>query len=240
MKKLLLFLVVIVSIDSFAQDGSLDTAFGDGGIVVTDLNNSQDLVLNVVQQADQKLIVSGIMISDADDYYPYLIRYMPDGTIDTSFGTNGKVFSDNEDSFYDYKYLFVDNEQHILAAGPMGQSSTFVIAKYLYNGNLDSTFGNNGVVSIPNGNYVAMTFMDDGSMLLLKFTGNEEVIISHYFPDGVLDTSYGINGAASSNFSGGNFNASELKIDLDNNIYLVGTRDNNANADIILMRGMDI
>ena len=236
MKTLLLFLLGIASLVTFGQDGSLDTSFGDGGIVETDLNNSHDLVLNVVEQVDHKLIVSGVMTPDTNNYYPYLIRYMPDGILDTSFGTNGIVISGNGNGFYDYKYLFIDNLQNIIAAGPQGQSSTFVIAKYLDNGGLDNTFGNSGILAIPNGNYAAMTLLDDGSMLLLKFSGSDEIIINRYFSNGELDTNFGLNGAATSSFSGGLFTSREFKTDAENNLYFVGTRDNNANADIILMK----
>lgn len=236
MKTLLLFLAGLASLLSFAQDGSLDTSFGDGGIVVTDIDNSFDLVLNAVEQADRKLVVSGITSPDSNNFYPYLLRYMPDGLIDTAFGTDGIVISSNGTGFYDYKYLFIDNQQHIIAAGPKAQSSIFVIAKYLDNGDLDNTFGNSGILTIPNGNYAAMTLLDDGSMMLLKFSGSDEITINHYLSNGDLDTNFGVNGAASSNFSGGIFMSGEFKIDGENNFYLVGTRDNNANADIILMK----
>ncbi len=234
MKTLLLFFAGIFSIVSFAQDGSLDTSFGDGGVVVTDIDNSIDLVLNVVEQADQKLIVSGIMTPDTNNFYPYLARFTANGTVDTSFGTNGFVISNS--GFYDFKYLFIDNSQNIITAGPQGQSSTFVISRYLDNGNLDNTFANNGILPIPNGNYVGMNLMEDGSFLLLKFSGSYEITINHYLSNGNLDTNFGINGAAVSTFFVDPFGGVEIKIDGENNIFFLGKRDNNANTDIILMK----
>ena len=235
MKTLLLFFAGIFSIVSFAQDGGLDNSFGDQGIVFTDLDNSQDLVWNVVEQSDQKLVVSGIMITAGSDHYPYLVRYMPDGTLDSTFGTDGIVISPNGSGFLDYKYLFVDDQQ-IIAAGPKGQSSIFVIAKFFDNGDLDNGFGDNGILTISNGNYSGMALLEDGSMMLLKFSGNDEITINHYTSNGELDTSFGINGAATSTFLGDVFAGKQIKVDREDNIYFLGTRDNNANSDIILMK----
>lgn len=236
MKTFLFFLAGIVSLVAFGQDGSLDNSFGDGGIVVKDINNSIDLVLNVVEQSDQKLVVSGITSPDSNNFYPYLVRFMPDGLVDTAFGTDGILISSNGTGFYDYKYLFIDNQQHIIAAGPKGQSSIFVIAKYLDNGDLDNTFGNSGILTISNGNYSGMSLLNDGSILLLKFSGSNEITINHYLNNGVLDRNFGINGAATSSFSGDGFAGKEIKIDGEDNIYFLGTRDNAANTDIILMK----
>lgn len=236
MKAFLLFFVGIVSLFSYAQDGSLDTSFGDNGVVFTDLNNSHDLGWSVVQQADQKLIVSGITSSDTNSWHPYLVRYMPDGSLDTTFGIDGKITADYGIGFNGYKYLFIDNQQNIVAAGNMGYDGNFVIAKYLENGNLDNSFGNNGVLTITDGNYSGMVLLDDGSILLLKFSGSDEIIIKHYLANGVLDTNFGINGVATSTFSGESFESREIKVDAGNNIFIVGKRDNTDTADIILMK----
>jgi uncharacterized delta-60 repeat protein len=81
-----------------------------------------------------------------------------------------------------------------------------------------------------------MTFLDDESMLLLRFSGNNEITINRYLSNGVLDTNFGVDGAAISNFDGDTFVGREMKVDTDNNVYFVGTRDNAMNADIILMK----
>lgn len=237
MYKIILFLIGILSLSSFAQDGYLDYSFGDDGIVITDLNDSHDYGWAVVQQADQKLVVSGSTSLNFLDFHPFLIRYMPDGSVDTSFGTDGKVIANHGNGYNGYEYLYVDNQQNLIAAGNMVQGSTylFIIVKYLENGDLNTAFGDNGVLTIPH-KYAAMTFLDDESMLLLRFSGNNEITINRYLSNGVLDTNFGVDGAAISNFDGDTFVGREMKVDTDNNVYFVGTRDNAMNADIILMK----
>lgn len=235
MKTLLLFFAGFFSLVCFAQDGSLDTSFGDGGIVVTDLGNSQDFGWLIVQQNDGKLILSGSKRTNNDNY-SILVRYLEDGSIDSSFGTDGVVSADFGTGFYSYGYVFIGDQEKIIVAGIQYQNPNyiFIIARYLPNGQLDDSFGTNGSVSIP-GSY-NMIHLADGSFLLLRFTASDEVSISHYLSDGTLDTLFGINGTAVSNFSAESFGFSETKIDGQGNIYVLGTRDNNANTDIILMK----
>lgn len=234
MRALLLFLFGILSSVSIAQDGSLDTSFGDEGIVVTDLGNSQDWGLNVAQQTNQKLIVSGSTNLNTGNHYPYLLRYMSDGILDTTFGTDGMVTVDY--GSYGLNFLFIDNQQKILVGGGTGQGTDFVVLKYTENGILESGFADNGVLLIPDGNYSAMTLLADGSFLLLKFSGSNEITINHYLSNGDLDTNFGINGSAISTFSGDAFVGVEMKIDGEDNIYFLGKKDYTANTDIILMK----
>src|SRR5690606_28755766 len=124
----------------------------------------------------------------------------------------------------------------ILVGGGTGQGTDFVVLKYTENGILESGFADNGVLLIPDGNYSAMTLLADGSFLLLKFSGSNEITINHYLSNGDLDTNFGINGSAISTFSGDAFVGVEMKIDGEDNIYFLGKKDYTANTDIILMK----
>src|SRR5262249_22902475 len=78
----------------FQSDGSLDTSFGDGGRVVTEFPDSLDSqVLNVVVQPDGRIVASGFLLSGAQTA---IVRYMPDGTLDPSFGGDGVVIEPEE------------------------------------------------------------------------------------------------------------------------------------------------
>src|ERR1051325_11819357 len=90
----LLFLASIPA--ATATDGDLDPAFGAGGKVLTDFNGSTDLANAVALQSDGKLIVAGTTYTGNDfsneDFA--ITRYKADGTLDVTFGTNGKVTTD--------------------------------------------------------------------------------------------------------------------------------------------------
>lgn len=74
--------------------GSLDSTFGAGGEVATDYNQRNDDALSILLQPDGKIVAAGDSTSPATSYDFAIARYLPDGTIDTSFGTLGKVETD--------------------------------------------------------------------------------------------------------------------------------------------------
>src|SRR3712207_6425002 len=96
-----IMLLVLLGVSAAAaqapvQDGSLDMTFGGDGIVLTDVGPSDDIGLQIALQADDKIVIAGWIIDDesiSDRDYG-LIRLHPDGTPDTTFGTNGSVITD--------------------------------------------------------------------------------------------------------------------------------------------------
>jgi len=84
-----------VVIARFNNNGSLDTTFDGDGIVISDFGNHEN-GNDIVLQADGKIIVTGKSGSDV-----LLARYNSNGSLDNTFGDNGKVINDfggNEDS----------------------------------------------------------------------------------------------------------------------------------------------
>ncbi len=72
----------------FNADGSPDTGFGSGGIVVTNVRvGASDSITDIGVQADGKIVVSG-SYWDGTEYNPILIRYNFDGSLDTTFNDN--------------------------------------------------------------------------------------------------------------------------------------------------------
>src|SRR5437667_4922893 len=78
------------AIARFNKDGTLDSTFGVGGKVTTDFLGSDDLAAAVTTQGD-KIVVVGYTTPDLVTYEFALARYNKDGSLDTSFGTGGKV-----------------------------------------------------------------------------------------------------------------------------------------------------
>src|SRR6476469_7598698 len=79
-----------------AADGDLDPTFGVGGKVMTDFNHSTDWANAVAIQPDGKFVVVGTTYkqNDFSDEDFAVARYNTDGTLDSSFGSGGKVHTD--------------------------------------------------------------------------------------------------------------------------------------------------
>ena len=72
----------------YNQDGTLDTSFGAGGIVINSLGINADSLQAIAIQPDGKIVVAGVA-NDGFSNNMVVLRYNANGTLDTSFGTAG-------------------------------------------------------------------------------------------------------------------------------------------------------
>src|SRR6478736_3887760 len=71
--------------------GTLDSSFGINGIVTTDFNNNVDEANAVVLLPNKKILAAGTAYTNHQNFS--LAQYNEDGSLDKSFGKNGKVLS---------------------------------------------------------------------------------------------------------------------------------------------------
>jgi uncharacterized delta-60 repeat protein len=153
------------NICKFNEDGSLDPAFGNNGVVLTTVG----VLPGYAIFRDIDLLDNGkIVVSGSSEYSigtggfggskPIIVKYNADGTLDSTFGTNGivilNVMFNGNDNFYAVKAL---SNNKILGIGesayPFPYMQTFLnISRLTENGILDSTFANNGIYLTNNTN----------------------------------------------------------------------------------------
>ncbi len=214
---------------TFSQPGTLDTHFGNNGIVITELNNAKGTSNTSIQQADGKIIAAGNG-GQGEEVGFLLVRYLEDGTIDNSFGTYGYVITDFKDETYEYfeseqvYALAVQPDGKILAAGygyhkllvdEDGSVTAFydiIIARYLPNGNPDSSFGTYGKVVADFSlleKTSAMQLASDGKIILGGSSAplpgepldrNWDYFLARFNNDGTVDTEFGDNGKVVTDF----------------------------------------
>src|SRR5581483_6487115 len=78
----------------YNTDGSLDSSFGTGGLATTDYFQLSDSAGAVRIQPDGKIVVVGTSEGPASFFDFAVVRYLPNGNLDNSFGQQGKVFTD--------------------------------------------------------------------------------------------------------------------------------------------------
>ncbi|MEO8042172.1 MAG: delta-60 repeat domain-containing protein, partial [Acidobacteriota bacterium] len=217
--------------------GVLDPSFGDGGEVLTSFGGYIDEAKDVAIQADGKIVATGRNRNNLN--YPYdtkfaLARYNTNGSLDTSFGTGGKVvtpFGSNSLGAYD---VAVQSDGKIVAAGSGGDyPNNFALARYNTEGALDSSFGSGGKVSTSIGNFseaYAAALQSDGKIVAAGFGydgSNSGVALAKYYIDGSLDTSFGTGGKVVTPFPGGGA-AYDVAIQSDGKIVSLGSRRNSS------------
>ncbi|GEM82756.1 delta-60 repeat domain-containing protein [Meiothermus hypogaeus] len=80
-----------IALVRYNSNGSLDTSFGKGGVVIEEVSSYADDVEALLLQPDGKLVVAGYSFGAANQGNILLLRYNQDGRLDTSFGSGGKV-----------------------------------------------------------------------------------------------------------------------------------------------------
>ena len=168
----------------YNSDGSLDTSFGNGGTVTTDVGVDREFARTIALQADGAIIIAGGI--DRSDNNPGLdsaiLRYNNDGSLDTSFGTNGIVTTDLAD-LEQVDGLAIQSDGKIVTVGLFLNNaifnSDFTLVRYNSDGSLDTSFGTDGIVTTDFGGF------DIGNTLALQ-TDNKIVVA------GNLDNGTGI------------------------------------------------
>ena len=197
-----------------AQPGALDLTFNGTGYEV-DPVNSLDVGQKILVQDDQKILAIGSSFDATYTARAYVFRYLPDGTPDATFATNG-VFSYELDNEVDLYSAVLTPEGKILLAGSTTDYQTYRLLLIQLNadGSFDNSFGINGVlvqsVSVVEANAEDMGYdvaLDtQGNILVCGSTYDADTIrhpfIARFSPSGELDTSFGVNGIATIPSSG--------------------------------------
>ncbi|MFA7382658.1 MAG: putative Ig domain-containing protein [Desulfurivibrionaceae bacterium] len=184
-------------------DGSLDTSFSGDGKLTTDLDSWRDPAYSIAVQDDGKILVAGSSSADfmasGDDFA--LVRYNPDGTLDTSFNGDGIATAGfTGGSHYGKNNLAILDDGKILIAGTAGISAdtTFAVARFNADGSLDTSFSGDGKLTTDIGStgYAiasALAVQADGKILQAGQSGNQLALV-RYNSDGSLDLDFSGDG----------------------------------------------
>jgi uncharacterized delta-60 repeat protein len=186
------------AIARYNADGTLDPTFGSGGKVITDIDQ-QDFASGVIVQADGKIVVAGYSGSGGNTDGS-MVRYNPDGSLDTSFGTGGKVthlFSGQLFTRATALTIQPDNKIVVVGGSIQSTSSFFYIARVNANGSMDTSFGTGGRVSIAGGGATSVALQPDGKMVLAGAG------LLRLNADGSQDSAFGTGGQISTSFTVG-------------------------------------
>lgn len=226
----------------FNSDGSLDTNFDGDGIVITTVTSSGDQAYTVALQTDGKIVVGGYAAIGINTSGFALVRYNSDGSLDTTFGDQGKVIKaitnpEAQDRIYS---IVVQPNGKIVGAGiSLGSSINSALARFNPDGSLDNSFGVGGkvITSVsPRDDLISdITLQSDGKLVVSGYHwGNEtyyDFFAGRYNSDGTSDSSFGIGGFAFTAFSTGEERANAVALQPDGKIITVG---NGAGGFIIL------
>jgi uncharacterized delta-60 repeat protein len=219
----------------YNPNGSLDTTFGNGGTVMTDFFGNEDDAFSVLIQPDGKIVAVGSANNPATYYDFAAVRYLSNGTIDTTFGVAGKVSTDFGDQNFDRaRSAALQPDGRIVAAGfaisQNGGVQNFAIARYTSNGVLDTTFSRDGKTEIDFGDCCQsankVLLQSDGKIITVGYADTEDsdsdFLLARLSPRGSLDATFGVGGKVRTSFGDLNGGANGAALQSDGKIMAVG------------------
>lgn len=229
-----------ISVVRYNSDGSLDHSFGTGGKVTTNIGIGNDEASSAAIQSDGKIVVAGWSQRTLSAGYSSfaILRYKPDGSLDSSFGTSGKVTTaigihDKANS------VAIQPDGKIVAAGNSGDASgiAFAVVRYRTDGSLDTSFNFDGKATkllSPNGGDIAysVAIQSNGKIVVAgqAYPGYKEFGVVRYELNGSLDLSFGASGVVITDMQGDYpEGATSVAIQADGKIITAGNSFNITN-----------
>jgi len=233
----------------FNTDGSADSSFGSGGIVITDFAGSTDRAEALVIQPDGKIVVAGFAtrgsVTFADSDFA-VARYRSDGSLDGGFGVGGKVTTDLGGKSESGFGVALQTDGRIVVVGRAapdgGSDPDFAVVRYLPNGSEDPSFPATafdffGVGESDEARDVVT--QSDGKVVVggfARFQGTFRYAIARMNTDGTLDKTFGGSGLVNTDFSGQDDFAHAMALQADGKIVVAGQVSNRDHGDMGVAR----
>lgn len=219
------------------SDGTFDITYGTNGIKFLKINGSDEIIYNLLQQPDGKLIAIGNKTDMlASVHNTVLVRYKTDGSVDSSFGNNGIFYITEPGFIYHSATLQPDNK--ILLSGDKNSGdpdvpSAICVIRLNDNGSIDNNFGTNGIALVSSANTSGsgkgINILADGKIMVAgkdAVTSNL-IVLARLLTDGSPDNDFGTVGRKTVSLAFPENGLGSFTIQNDNKIllggYVVGT-----------------
>ncbi|MEM9300510.1 MAG: delta-60 repeat domain-containing protein [Pseudomonadota bacterium] len=197
-------------IGMFSPSGDPVESFGEGGAVRRDVTDFRDSARAVAAHPDGGIVLAAAFVPDESNLLDRdfaVLKYLADGTPDPNFGVDGLVITDFGNFEDEATAVAVQDDGRIIVAGgagferdfsDIGFRSDFGLVRYLPDGSLDPSFGDDGRVRTPvqfRSRIVDVILTENGNIIVIGESQTEllqrVVALAFYRADGTLDTARG-------------------------------------------------
>jgi len=237
-----------LALSRYNINGSLDTTFSGDGKVTKDFGGGDNGTFGgLAIQSDGKIVIAGYMDNGSNgDFAVY--RYLPNGTLDTTFHGDGMVNTGFGSGRIDVATdLAIASGGKLVVVGSTCDGSeencNFAIARFNPNGSLDTTFSADGKVTTDFGgsdNGWGMVIQSNGKIVMAGYSevpGDSRFALTRYNPNGSLDTTFSADGKVLTNpILGVNDWIYGLVIQSDGKLVVAGMTGDFGSREFILAR----
>lgn len=238
----------VFAIARYNTNGSLDSTFNTDGIVNTTIGSSGNRAHAVAIQNDGKIVAAGYAFSTGTSNDFALVRYNTTGSLDTSFDIDGKVTTAFGTYFNDRAFaIAIQGNGKIVVAGyntdSISAQRDFAVTRYNTNGSLDTTFSNDGKVSLSIASGIdecrSVMIQTDGKIVVAGFSFDFSTRVFaavRFNTDGSLDNSFDNDGIVTTAIGANDDAAYAATLQSDGKIVLTGYSYGVAKYDFALIR----
>ncbi len=220
----------LVAVARLLPNGLFDNSFGTNGKVTINFTGNDDKGRGgVVRDSQGRLIVAGYD-NDNDNYL--VARLLENGSLDTSFGTGGKVIGTFGDIGRITGVKLNKEGKIVLFGDTTGMSGDLVVIQLNINGLLDTFFGDLGRKLINQGGTESTEadFIIDtqGRIVVAGHTDTtNDFVIARLNADGSFDTTFGNNGISIIDIAGEDLAEGGIALTRSGKIIVCGTANEN-------------
>ncbi|HEX4697540.1 MAG TPA: delta-60 repeat domain-containing protein [Candidatus Udaeobacter sp.] len=235
-----------IALVRYNVDGSLDKNFNGTGKVITAVGDGDCKGEGLALQSDGKIVVAGYSFKPGgkDRAEFTVLRYNPDGTLDSGFGESGKAITDIGRDSDDATSVALQSDGKIVAAGRTfaPTNNDFAVARYNRDGKLDLSFNATGKATADFGkrDYAhSVAVQSDGKIVVAGDAehGDGRIFaVARFNADGTPDISFNKTGKLTTDFGSGNAEARGVAVQSDGKIVVAGYASPNNIENVALFR----
>lgn len=182
----------------YNSDGSLDSSFGTNGISRTLLNTTNEAIYDIVLQSDGKIVAVGVISGSSNDDVA-VFRYNSDGSLDTTFATNGKFIYDFASNHNYASSVVITSDNKLVVGGwynNLASSSGYspFLMRLTGTGVFDTTFNATGIFIQTSDELINDVILQSDNKIIAISNLNSKFGVSKFNTDGSFDTTFGTNG----------------------------------------------
>ncbi len=200
------------------EDGSFDNTFNLAGVNMVNAGGTlNDYGRNMVLRPNGKILVTGIGGAGQSSDKLLLMQFKADGTLDSTFGTNGIILDSYQSSMTGGHHVYLQPDGKAVVCGNVfvNNNSQIIVARYDSLGVLDNTFDADGWVLLDHGAAgseagVRALVQTTGKIVVCSRTTDKlyRMFFNRYNADGSVDNTFGTSGATYYDFSSSPSNSS--------------------------------
>ena len=196
----------------YNENGLVDDTFGENGQIIIDFMGEHLITQYLIESASGKIIIAGSDNNSIGGIDFVLMRYHRDGSLDISFGENGRVITRISGNRDIDRFVTLQGDGKILLGGYVETSpenNDFVLLRYFADGQIDKEFGVEGIVDTDfdkrDDKATHILVQPDGKTILIGTSveqTKEDFAMVRYDENGQLDETFGDKGRMVMDLSG--------------------------------------